>query len=83
MQELLPVAVWYRVILYSVTFGPDIIGKMLRAANSIQNRKVHRVIDIDCFLLNPVMPMVIAWRDDQLLQEAKSESDIRMYEHRH
>jgi hypothetical protein len=55
----------------AVTFRPFAVPRqVMRAEQPVEEREVDREIDVDRFLLDPVMPVVEARHDEDLLEEA-------------
>src|SRR5258708_29931313 len=80
--NLFPVALRKGMARHAVGGRPLSLRQMVRPEQPIEERKVNRKVDVDGLLFDAVMPMMEAWDDEELFQEAKAPTQIRVDERR-
>ena len=80
MQKLLPVAFGHGMAADAVAGGPAaVFGHVVGAEDLVEEGEVDGEIHVDGLLFDAVMPMMEAWRDEQLFEEAELPAEIRVY----
>ena len=70
----------YRMALHAVTDGPMVLGKVIGSKKAIQPGKMNRKVYVNGGILNPVMPMMKPGSDEELLEDRKAPTHVRVNE---
>ena len=75
VKELSPVAVGHRVVSDSVAIGPKIFWEVIGSEQTIDEWEMDCIVDIDCFLVDSVMPMM----ESRCRKDESKETEISTY----
>ena len=65
----------------SIAFGPFVFGEVVGAKNHIESWKMDRIVFVDCFFFNAVVPMMKSWCGNDVLEPVKPDADIGVDEY--
>ena len=69
------------MVFDSVADWPFLTRHVVCAKQSVEDREVDGVVDVDRFFLDAVVPVVESRRAQNVLHESEMESHVRMHEH--